>query len=250
MTRPLALQLHNVSKSFGDTAVLRGLSLDVFAGEKVALIGPSGSGKSTALRVVIGLEDPEQGHVEVHQQRVFDADRNPARHPMRAGEVGMVFQHFNLFPHLSALDNVTAAPIHVLRLSRNEAEANAHALLNRVGLADHVHSKPAQLSGGQRQRVAIARALAMQPRMLLFDEITSALDPETVGDVLAVLQDLATTPDMTMLLVTHQISFARHFADRIAFMADGTLLEHGPAETLLETPQHPRLVAFLRALLT
>jgi polar amino acid transport system ATP-binding protein len=246
---PDAVQLRGVTKSFGATAVLRGLDLDVAAGERVALIGPSGSGKSTVLRLIVGLDDPDAGRIELHGEVAFDAAQTPRRRPGRPGAVGMVFQHFNLFPHMTALDNVAEAPTRVLGMTRARAEDEARALLGRVGLGDKLHAKPAHLSGGQKQRVAIARALAMQPKIMLFDEITSALDPETVGDVLQVLRDLARTTDMTMLLVTHQMGFARSFADRVAFLASGELIEQGAPEQIFDRPQSARLQTFLRALI-
>jgi polar amino acid transport system ATP-binding protein len=246
---PDAVQLRGVTKSFGATAVLRGLDLDVAAGERVALIGPSRSGKSTVLRLIVGLDDPDAGRIELHGEVAFDAAQTPRRRPGRPGAVGMVFQHFNLFPHMTALDNVAEAPTRVLGMTRARAEDEARALLGRVGLGDKLHAKPAHLSGGQKQRVAIARALAMQPKIMLFDEITSALDPETVGDVLQVLRDLARTTDMTMLLVTHQMGFARSFADRVAFLASGELIEQGAPEQIFDRPQSARLQTFLRALI-
>jgi polar amino acid transport system ATP-binding protein len=246
---PDAVQLRGVTKSFGATAVLRGLDLDVAAGERVALIGPSGSGKSTVLRLIVGLDDPDAGRIELHGEVAFDAAQTPRRRPGRPGAVGMVYQHFNLFPHMTAHDNVAEAPTRVLGMTRARAEDEARALLGRVGLGDKLHAKPAHLSGGQKQRVAIARALAMQPKIMLFDEITSALDPETVGDVLQVLRDLARTTDMTMLLVTHQMGFARSFADRVAFLASGELIEQGAPEQIFDRPHSARLQTFLRALI-
>ena len=243
-----SVKLAAVGKSFGAVRVLGNLDLLVPAGEKLALIGPSGSGKSTVLRLIVGLDEPDEGQILLGGRVAFDAARRPRRSLGRPGEVGMVFQHFNLFPHMTALENVSFAPERVLGLSRDEALARARELLTRVGLLDKVDVKPARLSGGQKQRVAIARALAMQPRIMLFDEITSALDPETVSEVLLVLRDLARSTDMTMLLVTHQMGFAREFADRIAFLADGELVEQGPPAQIFEQPQSARLRSFLRAL--
>jgi polar amino acid transport system ATP-binding protein len=242
------VRVRGVSKSFGALRVLASLDLDVPAGQKLALIGPSGSGKSTVLRLIVGLEDPDAGQILLGGRTAFDAASRPRRRPGRPGEIGMVFQHFNLFPHMTALDNVSFAPQRVLGLTRAEAEARARELLARVGLEDKLATKPARLSGGQKQRVAIARALAMQPRILLFDEITSALDPETVGEVLVVLRDLAQSTDMTMLLVTHQMGFAREFADQIAFLDGGELVEQGPPEEIFSQPASARLRSFLRAL--
>jgi polar amino acid transport system ATP-binding protein len=249
MTLPdAAIQLRAVSKSFGAVEVLRRLDLHVPAGQKLALIGPSGSGKSSVLRLIVGLDDPDEGQISLGGRVTFDAAQRPQRQPGRPGEVGMVFQHFNLFPHMTALRNVSFAPERVLGLTCAQAEARAHELLVRVGLEDKLAVKPARLSGGQKQRVAIARALAMQPRVMLFDEITSALDPETVGEVLVVLRDLARTTDMTMLLVTHQMGFAREFADQVAFLAGGELVEQGPPAALFEQPASARLQSFLGAL--
>jgi len=246
--REIAVRLSGVSKAFGALEVLKNLDLQVRAGHKLALIGPSGSGKSTVLRLIVGLDDPDRGQISIDGRTAFDAARRRPREPGRPGEVGMVFQHFNLFPHMTALDNVSFAPERVLGMPRLDAQARARELLERVGLGDKLRVKPAQLSGGQKQRVAIARALAMQPRILLFDEITSALDPETVGEVLLVLRDLAKSKDMTMLLVTHQMGFAREFADQIAFLAGGELLEQGPPGQIFESPENERLRSFLRAL--
>lgn len=249
MTSPEgAVELRSVSKSYGPVRVLGGVTLSVPSGQKLALIGPSGSGKSTVLRLIVGLDEPDDGQIVLGGQVAFDAARKPRRSPRRPGEVGMVFQHFNLFPHLTALANVSFSPRHVLGLGRAEADERARTLLERVGLGDKLDVKPARLSGGQKQRVAIARALAMQPRIMLFDEITSALDPETVGEVLVVLRELARTTDMTMLLVTHQMGFAREFADQIAFLAGGELVEQGPPAQLFDDPRSDRLRSFLGAL--
>jgi polar amino acid transport system ATP-binding protein len=248
MSPPDALRLSGVYKRYGATEVLRGLDLHVGRGEKLALIGPSGGGKSTVLRLAVGLDVPDAGQVALHGELVFDAEK-PRSKQATYPQVGMVFQHFNLFPHMTVLRNVTLALERVRGLDREQSEARAQALLAQVGLADKLLAKPAQLSGGQKQRVAIARALALEPSIMLFDEITSALDPETVGEVLAVLRDLASSMDMTMLLVTHQMGFARELCDRIAFLAGGQLLEAGPPQQIFETPSHPRVQAFLRALL-
>ena len=248
MSPPDALRLIAVHKHYGATEVLCGLDLQVARGEKLALIGPSGGGKSTVLRLAVGLEAPDAGQVALHGELVFDADKDRGKHTTYP-QVGMVFQHFNLFPHMNVMRNVTLALERVRGLSREQAEARAHALLAQVGLADKLLAKPAQLSGGQKQRVAIARALALEPSIMLFDEITSALDPETVGEVLAVLRELATHTDMTMLLVTHQMGFARELCDRVAFLAGGRLLEAGPPEQVFDAPSHPRVQTFLRALL-
>ena len=245
-----------VRKRFGTLELLRGLDLDVAPAEKVAVIGPSGSGKSTLLRILIGLEAIDGGRVEVAGEALWDAREpgqrsavDPRRRWELRGLVGMVFQHFHLFPHMSALENVALAPRRVLGLSRDDARARARDLLARVGLADKADAVPARLSGGQRQRVAIARALAMQPRIMLFDEVTSALDPELVGEVLAVLRELARDGEMTMLLVTHQMHFAREIADRVVFLDHGRVIEQGAPEQVFGAPREERTRAFLRAVL-
>ena len=231
--------------------MLRGISLSVDAGQVLCLLGPSGSGKSTFLRCINHLERIDGGRISVdgeligyveRQNRVFEmSPREVAR--QRRG-IGMVFQRFNLFPHMTALENVTAAPIGVRKLAKQEALVDGRALLDRVGLADLAQSYPAQLSGGQQQRVAIARALAMDPKLLLFDEPTSALDPELVGDVLDVMRTLA-ADGMTMIVVTHEIGFARGAADQVVFMDDGVVVESGPPSRVLDDPQNPRTKAFL-----
>ena len=243
------ITLNNVVKYYGETQVLDNLSLTIPAGQKVALIGPSGSGKSTILRLIKGLETPTEGSVLVNGHPVGRNNRfrwfssQPVRH-----EVGMVFQHFNLFPHLSVLQNVIEAPISVLRLSREEAIARGHHYLNLVGLGHKAQAWPATLSGGQQQRVAIARALAMHPRIMLFDEVTSALDPELVGEVLHVIRDIAHSQNMTMLLVTHEMSFARDVADRVLFMEKGKVADDGTPEQVLVNPTHARTRQFLNIL--
>ena len=245
--------LKDVSKSFGDLEVLSDVSLSVAKGEVVALIGPSGSGKSTLLRCVNGLEAHDRGdlHVlgfEAPRSDVLARQREASWRPSRA-RIGFVFQAFHLYPHRTALGNVTLAPITVRGVGPEEAETRARALLARVGLADKADAWPRELSGGQRQRVAIARALAMDPEVLLFDEPTSALDPETVGEVLAVIRDLVAERSRTMLLVTHEVSFAREAADRVAFLDGGRIVEVGPPERVLEHPEHPRTREFLERLL-
>jgi polar amino acid transport system ATP-binding protein len=249
------VRLRNVVKRFGDLVVLDRFSMDVEAGEKVALIGPSGSGKSTVLRILMTLEPFEDGTVEVEGIPYHEPG---GKGPFRASErhlreirsrVGMVFQHFNLFPHMTVLRNVIEAPIAVLRLRRTEAEERALELLAMVGLLDKRDAYPAELSGGQQQRVAIARALAMRPRVMLFDEPTSALDPELVGEVLGVIGALAQEHDLTMILVTHEMGFAREIADRVCFFDRGRVLEEGPPERLLSEPRHPRTREFLSAVL-
>jgi len=242
MTELLAIR--GMRKSFGTNLVLDGIDLTVARGETVAIIGPSGSGKSTLLRCVNRLEEPSGGEV------VFEGEpvRPGSRLRTQRARMGMVFQHFNLFAHMTVLGNVIEAPIQVLGLPREEAIARARRLLERVGLADKAESLPALLSGGQKQRAAIARCLAMEPQLLLLDEITSALDPELVGEVLQVIRDLA-RQGMTMLIVTHEMGFAREVATRVIFMDGGRIIEEGPPAELLSKPRSPRLRRFLAAVL-
>jgi polar amino acid transport system ATP-binding protein len=239
------IEVRDLHKSFGDLEVLRGIDMEVRAGEVVCVIGPSGSGKSTLLRCVNLLEEPTSGTVTVDGTELTDpeCDIDAARRG-----IGMVFQQFNLFPHLSALGNVTIAQRKVLRRSAQEAGRIALENLQRVGLADKVGSYPAQLSGGQQQRVAIARALAMGPKVMLFDEPTSALDPELVGEVLAVMRRLA-VDGMTMMVVTHEMSFAREVADRVVFMDGGVIVEQGPAADVIGNPGNERTRTFLSRVL-
>ena len=250
------LALRGVSKSYGDHKVLDRIDLDVASGEKVAIIGPSGSGKTTILRAVIGLVKPEEGTIRIdgaylwHEQAeggLKAAGERHARTVRRA--VGIVFQHFNLFPHMTALENVREPLVHALGLSRQEGDARALDLLIEVGLKDHLAKRPAQLSGGQQQRVAIARSLALRPKIMLFDEVTSALDPELVGEVLRVVRALAQASDMAMLIVTHEISFAADIADRVLMFDEGRIVEQGPPEQVLKDPENPRTRQFLRAVL-
>ncbi|MBO3087629.1 amino acid ABC transporter ATP-binding protein [Cellulomonas dongxiuzhuiae] len=242
--RPV-VRVSDLHKSFGEREVLRGIDLEVQAGEVVCVIGPSGSGKSTLLRCVNLLEQPTSGRIELLGAEVTDPDVDIDR--VRT-HVGMVFQQFNLFSHRSVLENCTMAQRTVLRRSRREAERVALANLERVGLADRAHAMPAQLSGGQQQRVAIARALSMDPQLMLFDEPTSALDPELVGDVLGVMRDLADA-GMTMLVVTHEMGFAREVGDRVVFMDDGTVVETGPADEVIGAPREERTRTFLQRVL-
>ena len=232
-------------KSYGSNEVLKGLDVSIAEGEVVCVIGPSGSGKSTFLRCLNKLEDITAGEVEVNGFSLTDpkVDLNKVRQ-----NIGMVFQHFNLFPHMSVLQNVMLAPLELKKGSKAEVRANALRLLEQVGLADKADARPAQLSGGQKQRVAIARALAMAPDIMLFDEATSALDPEMVGEVLQVIRDLAKA-GMTMVVVTHEMGFAREVADRVIFMADGNIVEEGAPETLFSRPEQPRLQDFLAKVL-
>ena len=248
------ISIRDLSKSFGDLQVLRGISLDIAAGERVAIIGPSGSGKSTLLRVLMTLERPNAGTVTIDGEHLFHERRGdklvPAgRKHIRSvrGKIGMVFQHFNLFPHRTALGNVIEAPLHVRKLGRDEAREQGRQLLESVGLGDKLDAYPAQLSGGQKQRVAIARALAMQPEIMLFDEVTSALDPELVGEVLTVLRDLAQSGNVTMLIVTHEMAFARESADRVLFFDEGNILQDAPPAAIFDNPEHERVQRFLGA---
>lgn len=235
-------QLH---KSFGKNEILKGIDLKIEKGEVVVIIGPSGSGKSTFLRCLNLLEIPTSGEV-IFEGEVINKknhDINKTREKM-----GMVFQSFNLFPHMTVLDNITISPIKVKKMNKGEAEAIAKDLLQKVGLADKANAYPSQLSGGQKQRIAIARALAMHPHMMLFDEPTSALDPEMVGEVLGVMKGLAES-GMTMAIVTHEMSFAREVGDRIIFMDGGVIVEQGPPEQIFGNPQHDRTKDFLSKVL-
>jgi polar amino acid transport system ATP-binding protein len=242
------LEFQDVTKRFGPTTVLENFAFTLGAGEKVALIGPSGSGKSTVLRIAMTLEDIHGGSVRVHGRHLW-REGEPANraetHRLRA-HMGMVFQHFHLFPHLCVLDNLTLAPRLAKKADADAARIAALDLLQRVGLAEKADAWPEQLSGGQKQRVAIARALAMQPDIMLFDEVTSALDPEMVGEVLDVLRELGKTTDMSMLLVTHEMAFARQFADRVAFMDAGRVIEVADPEQLFEHPREERTQQFLQ----
>jgi polar amino acid transport system ATP-binding protein len=244
-----------VHKRYGRHEVLKGITLQVAAGEVMCLLGPSGSGKSTFLRCINHLEKIESGRLSVDGELVGYREVGGRLHELREAEVarkraeiGMVFQHFNLFPHMTALENVTCAPLRVRREAREQARDRALGLLARVGLADKVDAYPAQLSGGQQQRVAIARALAMQPKLMLFDEPTSALDPELVGDVLAAMQQLA-REGMTMIVVTHEMGFAREVADTVTFMDDGLVVESGVPADVLESPREERTRSFLSKVL-
>ena len=254
MTEPLVRAVR-VGKRFGATDVLQDVDLAVQPGEVVAVIGPSGSGKTTLLRCIAHLEQPTSGHVEIAGERVGAVLAGGRLRPMTDREIarlrqgiGMVFQRFNLFPHLTALENVMLGPVRVLKRRRDEAEPRARELLRKVGLAHKADSYPERLSGGQQQRVAIARSLAMQPRLMLFDEATSALDPELIGEVLAVMRDLA-REGMTMLVVTHEMGFAEDVADRVVFMDHGRVVEEGPPRALFRAPSHPRTQAVLRAVI-
>jgi ABC-type polar amino acid transport system ATPase subunit len=236
---------HDVHKSFGSFEVLKGIDLQVQPREVVCIIGPSGSGKSTFLRCLNRLEPINSGNIVINGHDLGQSRTNV--HLVRQ-QVGMVFQQFNVFPHLSVIDNIVLAPRKVSKVSKQEAHQRATELLDKVGLADKADAYPRELSGGQQQRVAIARALAMQPNVMLFDEPTSALDPETIGEVLEVMRNLG-EEGMTMVVVTHEIGFAREMADRVIFMDDGAVVEEGPPSAVLANPQHERTKAFLRKVL-
>ena len=245
-----------MEKSFGPTTVLKNLNFTVAPGERVTLIGPSGSGKTTILRLVMTLEELTGGYIFVDGQPLTHEDRGGKRVELpkkRTREmttrIGMVFQQFNLFPNMTVLENIIEAPVHVLGKSKAEASKEAKELLERVGLSDKADAHPTRLSGGQQQRVAIARALAMNPEILLLDEVTSALDPELVGDVLGVLRDIAETTDITMLLVTHEMQFARDVSHRVMMFDGGQVLEEGPPDQIFNNPQHERTRKFLSSVL-
>jgi polar amino acid transport system ATP-binding protein len=239
-----AIDVRQLHKYFGDLEVLKGIDFHVGQGEVVCVIGPSGSGKSTLLRCINRLEEPNGGQILIEGDDITDIDADVDALRSR---IGMVFQSFNLFPHLSVLRNLTIAQRRVRRRSRHEAREVAERNLERVGLIEKIDAYPAHLSGGQQQRVAIARALSMDPDMMMFDEPTSALDPELVGEVLAVMRDLA-SEGMTMMVVTHEMSFAREVADRIVFMDEGVVVEEGPPEQLITDPRHERTRRFLKVL--
>ena len=245
MNSQVKIQVTDLHKSFGSNNVLQGIDLEIREGEVLCVIGPSGSGKSTLLRCLNKLEDITSGTVVVNGFDVTDpkVDINEVRR-----HVGMVFQHFNLFPHMSVAENIMLAPVELKKMNRTEARAKALELLERVGLKEKADARPASLSGGQKQRVAIARALAMSPGIMLFDEATSALDPEMVGEVLQVIKELADS-GMTMVLVTHEMGFAREVADRVVFMADGVVCEQGKPEDLFGNPQQARTQDFLSKVL-
>ncbi len=250
-----ALRVEGVRKSYGHVEVLKGINMQVKPGEVACLVGPSGSGKSTFLRCINHLEKINSGRLYVHGElvgyeekkgRLYElSDREVCR---KRAEIGMVFQSFNLFQHMSVLENIIEAPMRVLKISKEEAVIYARELLELVGLSGREESFPKQLSGGQQQRVAISRALAMKPKLMLFDEPTSALDPELVGEVLAAMQDLANS-GMTMIVVTHEMGFARKVADTVAFMDAGLIVESGPPDQLLDHPQHERTKSFFSKVL-
>ena len=254
--RDVLLEVNNLHKSFGSLHVLRGLNLTVRRGEAVAVIGPSGKGKSTLLRCINLLEQPDEGqvifegtdYVPIARRRGLRLQGNPQLRQLRT-HIGIVFQQFNLFPHKTAVENVMLAPMRVLGMSKDEARERSLEQLEHVGLKDKVDNHPHTLSGGQQQRVAIARALVMEPRLMLFDEITAALDPELVGEVVQEMQRLA-EGGMTMVVVTHHMGFARHSSDRILFVDDGDIVEEGGPDTLFNNPKEPRTQEFLAHLLS
>ncbi|MEQ9814974.1 MAG: ectoine/hydroxyectoine ABC transporter ATP-binding protein EhuA [Azospirillaceae bacterium] len=251
------VRFEKVTKRYGSLTVLDSLDLDVEANEIVSIIGPSGSGKTTVLRMLMTLEEIDEGVIWVAGEPLTHMRRNGGglvranrAHLRRArANIGMVFQHFNLFPHMTALGNCIEAPIQVLGMPRAEAVARAEDLLEMVGLKDKMHQHPSRLSGGQQQRVAIARALAMRPKVMLFDEVTSALDPEVIGEVLNVIRKLAQEESLTMLMVTHQMGFAKEISDRVCFFYGGQIAEQGPPDKLFSSPDNPRTQQFLSAVL-
>ena len=240
------IQVQNLTKTFGGSVhALNGVSTDIKKGEVVCVIGPSGSGKSTFLRCLNRLEDPTDGRIIFAGEDLMDPKTDMDMHRQK---MGMVFQHFNLFPHMSILKNMTIAPMKLQKRGKDEAEGQAMKLLERVGLADRANAYPSQLSGGQKQRIAIVRALCMNPEVMLFDEPTSALDPEMVGEVLNVMRDLA-KEHMTMVVVTHEMGFAREVSDRVIFMAEGKIVEEGTPEEIFTAPKTERLQSFLSKVL-
>lgn len=239
------ISVKNLSKDFGELQVLKNIDLEIKKGEKVVIIGPSGSGKSTLLRCLNLLETPTEGSIYLDGTEITDKKCN-INHIRR--KMGMVFQNFNLFPHMTVTENITLAPVMTKKLTKAEAAEKALKLLERVGLSDKANSYPAQLSGGQKQRIAIVRALAMDPEVMLFDEPTSALDPEMVGEVLEVMRELAEN-NMTMVVVTHEMAFAREAATRVLFMDEGHILEDAPPEEFFENPKNPRVKEFLSKIL-
>ncbi len=239
------IKVKGLKKSFGSVDVLKGIDIDIAKGEVIVIIGPSGCGKSTFLRTINLLEEPTAGSIIFEDVDVTKKGSNVNQHRQK---IGMVFQQFNLFPHMTILKNMTIAPMKLLKLSKEEATDKAMKLLEKVGLADRADAYPSQLSGGQKQRVAIVRALCMDPDVMLFDEPTSALDPEMVGEVLSVIKDLASS-GMTMAIVTHEMGFAREVADRILFIDEGVIMEEGPPEEIFGNPKSPRLRDFLSKVL-
>lgn len=245
-TSETILKIHNLKKSFGNNTVLKGISTEIKKGEVVVIIGPSGSGKSTLLRCLNYLEVPSSGEIYFHESRV-GYNKKEKELDLQRAKIGMVFQSFNLFGHLNVLENLAIAPLSVLKVGKEEAHARAQDYLSKVGLLEKISAYPRELSGGQQQRVAIARALCMQPEIMLFDEATSALDPELVGEVLKVMKELALS-GMTMIVVTHEINFAREVADRVIFMDHGLIVEEGTPKEVIDSPKEKRTQDFLRKL--
>ncbi|WP_121639036.1 ectoine/hydroxyectoine ABC transporter ATP-binding protein EhuA [Virgibacillus sp. Bac330] len=251
MIEPI-VSFHDVHKSFGDVKVLKGIDLDIRPAEKVAIIGPSGSGKTTIIRMLMTLEEPTSGDIIVNGTNLWKMEkkgklvRANEKH-LRAvrGDIGMVFQHFNLFPHMTILENCMTAPLHVKKEGKEAVKQRSLEMLERVGLSDKVDQYPSQLSGGQKQRVAMARALVMRPKIMLFDEVTSALDPELVAEVLQVIRDIAKNDDMAMVLVTHEMDFALDIADKVLFLDEGVIAEQGTAREVIEHSNNERLQEFL-----
>ncbi|WP_099156538.1 ectoine/hydroxyectoine ABC transporter ATP-binding protein EhuA [Virgibacillus ndiopensis] len=251
MTEPIVMY-KDVHKSFGDVSVLRGIDLDIKPGEKVAVIGPSGSGKTTIIRMLMTLEQPTSGSIIVDGKNLWQMEKGGQLVPANEkhlrevrGDIGMVFQHFNLFPHMTILENCMTAPVQVKKEDKATAKKHSIEMLEKVGLGDKLDNYPSQLSGGQKQRVAMARALVMRPKIMLFDEVTSALDPELVGEVLEVIRDIAKEGEMAMVLVTHEMDFALDVADRVLFLDNGVIAEQGPPSQVLEHSENERLQSFL-----
>ncbi|MEC5423059.1 ectoine/hydroxyectoine ABC transporter ATP-binding protein EhuA [Virgibacillus sp. C22-A2] len=252
MVEPI-VKFQNVHKSFGDVEVLKGIDLDIKPAEKVAVIGPSGSGKTTIIRMLMTLEEPTSGTILVDGENLWNMEKNGKLIPANEkhlqqirGNIGMVFQHFNLFPHMSILENCMTAPIHVQKEDKKTAKERSVEMLEKVGLGDKLDNYPSQLSGGQKQRVAMARALVMRPKIMLFDEVTSALDPELVEEVLEVIRGIANEGSMSMVLVTHEMEFARDIADRVLFLDAGVIAEQGPPHEVFGQSENVRLQSFLR----
>ncbi|AKG73337.1 amino acid ABC transporter ATP-binding protein [Salinicoccus halodurans] len=254
MMEPI-VQYKDIHKSFGDTHVLKGINLDIRPSEKIAIIGPSGSGKTTIIRLLMTLEEPTDGDIIVDGTNLWKMEAGGDGKMKKANEkhlskvrneIGMVFQHFNLFPHKTILDNCVTPLVQVRKMSKKDAVELSRQMLDRVGLNDKYEAYPSHLSGGQKQRVAMARALVMKPKIMLFDEVTSALDPELVGEVLEVIRDLADNEDMAMVLVTHEMDFALEVADRVLFLDGGVIAESGTADEVINTSDNPRLQDFLR----
>lgn len=251
MTEPI-VQFKDVYKSFGEVNVLKGINLDIMPSEKLAVIGPSGSGKTTIIRMLMTLEEPTSGTILVNDRNLWQMERkgklvtaNEKHLSAIRGDIGMVFQHFNLFPHMTILENCMTAPIHVQKVSKTEAKRISIEILDKVGLGDKLDNYPSQLSGGQKQRVAMARALVMRPKIMLFDEVTSALDPELVGEVLKVIRDIANEGEMAMVLVTHEMDFALDVADRVVFLDEGVIAQEGTPKAVIEDSTNERLQTFL-----